>query len=514
MARKSEFTSGRPALPRGLETPGRARPKSLTHKLSLAAVWLAVATSAIVFSEPAPTDALMLGLIVLLPVVGMVRFNPAIIAFAALLLVINAFGYVATIGVVDYSDATKHTAVSLYLSLAAVVIAAFVARRPVEATRLLLGAQLAGALIAAAAGIAGYFDLVPGGSDLLTRFGRASGTFKDPNVLGSFLVPAIVYALHLWMNRPLHKGLGYAAALAVLSLALLLTFSRGAWAIAAIAAAIYLYVAFVTSNRNGDRVRIIGLGLAGILALIPLVAFAVSSDGVGELFAERASLTQSYDVGPEGRFGGQRKALDLIAENPFGIGAGEFPKGHHPEDVHNVYLSMYLNAGWIGGSGYLALVAGVLVLGFARSFRTDPTGGLLLVALASLAAIIFEGAIIDTDHWRHFYLLLGVVVGLLASPLPRPARPARIVRDRRPILLRQVVLLAPDRRGARILRPVSADPAPPVAARITIDLRALQGYGASKRKAKLVGPVRPKRPPRLLGSDRSRLQRPALPSTA
>ncbi len=40
-----------------------------------------------------------------------------------------------------------------------------------------------GALIAALAGIAGYFNLVPGGRDLLTLYDRARGTFKDPNVL-------------------------------------------------------------------------------------------------------------------------------------------------------------------------------------------------------------------------------------------------------------------------------------------------------------------------------------------
>src|SRR6266851_580778 len=52
-----------------------------------------------------------------------------------------------------------------------------------------------GALIAATAGIAGYFNLVPGGHDLLTLYDRASGTFKDPNVLAitsSFMLALMV----------------------------------------------------------------------------------------------------------------------------------------------------------------------------------------------------------------------------------------------------------------------------------------------------------------------------------
>src|SRR6266498_3144295 len=52
-----------------------------------------------------------------------------------------------------------------------------------------------GAVIAALAGIAGYFNLVPGGRDLLTLYDRARGTFKDPNVLGAFLILPSLFVL-------------------------------------------------------------------------------------------------------------------------------------------------------------------------------------------------------------------------------------------------------------------------------------------------------------------------------
>ena len=44
---------------------------------------------------------------------------------------------------------------------------------------------IVGGLIAATSAVAGYFNLVPGGYDLLTLYGRGRGTFKDPNVLGA-----------------------------------------------------------------------------------------------------------------------------------------------------------------------------------------------------------------------------------------------------------------------------------------------------------------------------------------
>jgi hypothetical protein len=36
-----------------------------------------------------------------------------------------------------------------------------------------------------------------------------------------------------------------------------------------------------------------------------------------------------------------------------------------------------------------------------------------------------EGFVIDTDHWRHFYLLLGMIWGLFAATF-RQAHDARI----------------------------------------------------------------------------------------
>ena len=44
-----------------------AIPRSATHKLALALVWLTVASGAVVFTEPAPFDVLTMGLVVLLP---------------------------------------------------------------------------------------------------------------------------------------------------------------------------------------------------------------------------------------------------------------------------------------------------------------------------------------------------------------------------------------------------------------------------------------------------------------
>src|SRR5262249_20777084 len=147
------------------------------------------------------------GLVVLLPVVGLVRLWPTLLGLLGLMLVAAASAVLAATFAIDINSAVTHTAVSLYLYVATFVLAAFVARRPDAHDRLILRAYGWGAVLAALGGIAGYFDLVPGAYDLMTRWGRATGLFKDPNVFGPFLVPAFVLISSRLATAPLRKAL-------------------------------------------------------------------------------------------------------------------------------------------------------------------------------------------------------------------------------------------------------------------------------------------------------------------
>jgi O-antigen ligase len=280
---------------------------------------------------------------------------------------------------------------------------------------LILNAYLAAALLAAGAGLVGYFDALPGSFDIFTKFGRATGTFKDPNVFGAFLVPAVLYVLHLVLTRPLRRSVGPLAAGLVLAFALLLSFSRGAWLNLAIALATFSYLHLVTAASPLLRLRLAALiPAAGLIAALAVTA-ALQTDAVSSLFSVRAELMQGYDSGPEGRFGGQEKAADLLLEAPLGIGALQFSAAYHHEDVHNVYLNMFLNTGWAGGLAYAVIVALSLGLGFAHTLKGTPTRPIFLVAYAALLGVVVEGLIIDTDHWRHFYLLLALLWGLMTA---------------------------------------------------------------------------------------------------
>lgn len=383
------------------------------QRLALVVVWIAVASGAVVFSEPAPVDAITMGLIIGLPLVGLVTLPPALWVIQAVWAVCGAGALVGSSFAPDLAKSLTHTLVSIYLYAAFFIFAGFVAHSPGRHTRLILDAWLWAAFLGAVAGVVGYFNLAPGAYDLFTRYGRATGTFKDANVFGPFLVPALIWSLHKVLNEPLRRTLSPLIMLMFLSFALLLSFSRGAWLNAAIALAVYLYGAVVFAPSSRQRIKLVVLGAIAVAAAGIVLVAAAQTEAVGELLANRAALTQDYDVGPEGRFGGQEKAKGLILSNPLGIGAQTFAPVYHHEEPHNVYLTIFLNAGWAGGFAFLAAVWMTVVFGFGHALKEMPARPLFLIVFGAFLGNVAEGFIIDLDHWRHFYLEMGMVWGLM-----------------------------------------------------------------------------------------------------
>jgi O-antigen ligase len=387
----------------------------LIHSLILTIVWLAFALSGIVFTEPAPVDALLMGLSILLPITGLVIITPGLAVYISLWCVVAAGGFLAATLSRDIATSTIFTAVSLYLYIASFVMAAFIARQPERHTMLIFNGWLVAGVLSALAGEIGYFKLIPGAYELFTKFDRAAGTFKDPNVYGPFLVVPFLYAVHLVLHRSWLGGILPLLAAGILALAVLLSFSRGAWLNLALALGVYGVLAFMTAPSALAREKIVTLVAAGVCLLSLLVIVVLQDDQIGNVLRDRATLTQSYDVGAEGRFGGQEKALRLILANPMGIGAGQFTSVYHHEEVHNVFLSVFLNNGWIGGMVYALMTGLTLWIGLQHLLFAGATRPLFLIAYAAFLATALEGVVIDSDHWRSFYILMALIWGLAAQ---------------------------------------------------------------------------------------------------
>jgi hypothetical protein len=381
--------------------------------LQRALVWLAGASGAIVFIEPSPYELVTLVAAVIFVATGL-RLRLAFMPLLLLLFLINIGYTICAVPFLDKPEVVNWIATSWYMAITVIFFAMVVSEDTAARLDMLRRGLIVGASIAATAGIAGYFNLVPGGHDLLTLYERACGTFKDPNVLGAFLILPALFVLQSVVSDPPGKSFRSAIALGIMALAILLAFSRAAWGGLVITAAFMLALMILTSRSHAQRSRIIVTAVAAVIIVAMLVAVLLSFDSVGEMFKQRASFDQSYDEGRFGRFGrhilGAQMALDL----PFGIGPLQF-HNYFPEDTHNSYLNAFMSGGWIAGICYPALVFVTVIMGFRHIFIRVPWQRAYLAIFSAFLGTVGESFIIDTDHWRHFWMMLGAMWGMFAA---------------------------------------------------------------------------------------------------
>ena len=412
--------------------PFQAAPSSSHRALRISAerlrgvlLWLMGFAGAFVFVEPGPYEIVGLAGIFLFGVSGL-SLRGALIPLALMLIVLDLGYAIAVVQVADEEKAVTWVGISIFLAVTALFYAAVVSSLPQVRLDYLLRGYTAAALVAALAAIAGYFHLLGGLSELFVLYDRARGTFNDPNVLGAFLVlPAALQLQRVLTERPVMRS---GICLAVLLVALLLTFSRAAWGQLVLVGLIVVALSLASARNGRLRLRILSLAVVGAAVAAILLAALLSVEQVGNLFAARATLDQAYDVGHFGRFGRYVLGAELGLERPLGIGPLQFYKSFG-EDPHNSYLNAFMSGGWLAGFAYLTLTA-VTLASATRFLRADtPWRTTYHVIYAAYVGVAVESAIIDIDHWRHYFLILGVLWGLMAASRPylASARYAEVV---------------------------------------------------------------------------------------
>lgn len=391
-----------------------AGPRIAVESLRLALLWLMGMAGAFVFIEPSPYEIIGIVAIFLFTLTGL-SLRGALTPLALLLIFMN-IGY--GLAVLQVSGETKPVIwvfISLYLAGTAMFYAAMLGENTARRLNLLMRGYLAGALIASLVAIAAYFRLFGSASEMFLRYSRASGTFNDANVLGAFLVlPGLLVFHRLLAGRlPIRSSL----MLLVILAALLLTFSRGAWGQFAFAAILMMLLNFVTTRSTNERVRVVLVAVAGLVVVAIFIAALLSIPQVADLFKERALLEQSYDIGHYGRFGRYLLGADLALDRPLGIGPLQFARYFY-EDPHNSYLNAFMSGGWLTGVAYPTLILVTAVMGGRFLFAATPWQSTYQAVYATFLGTAFESAVIDSDHWRHYYLIIGVTWGLMAASRP------------------------------------------------------------------------------------------------
>src|SRR5258705_2597620 len=386
-------------------------------------LWLVGASGAIVFIEPSPYELATLAATVIFFATG-VRLRLVFMPLLLLLFLVNVGYSISAIPFMDKPEVANWIATSWYMAVTVIFFAMVVSEDTAARLDMLRRGLIVGGLIAACAGIAGYFNLIPGGHDLLTLYGRARGTFKDPNVLGAFLVLPALFALQSVVVDSFGKALRSTIALGIMALALLLAFSRAAWGGLALTSVFMLALMVLTSPSRAQRSRIIVMAVVAVIIVLMLVAVLLSFDSIGDMFKQRGSFDQSYDEGRLCRFGRHILGAEMALDLPFGIGPLQFHK-YFPEDTHNSYLNAFMSGGWIAGICYPALVFVTVIMGFRHLFVRVPWQRAYLAIFAAFLGTVGESFIIDTDHWRHFWMMLGAMWGMFAAAQRFKARSAQ-----------------------------------------------------------------------------------------
>lgn len=371
-------------------------------------LYFGVFTGSIVMFEPAPYDAI-LGLAGVLAFVLGLKIPRAMGPLVVLILLFNIGGLLnLTQPMIEAERARTFVAVSLFLAFTCVFFAATIAERPYR-LKLIVHATIGAALVAAVLGIVGWGL----GIEQLTRYARAKGAFKDPNVFGPFLILPILVLAREFMVKPVLQVWYKAIPLFVLLLGVLLSFSRAAWFLAIFCMAVVGMFVFVVERNALRRLRLVMIAALGTMAMVMGIGALLLDPDMGSFLAQRAKLVQDYDGARLGRLA--RHAIGFLwsTEMPLGLGPLDFAH-YYGEDPHNVYLKAVLGYGWLGFLAYVTLVVWTLKALFPLMLKKRPWQGIAQCVWATLLGHTVIGWIIDSDHWRHFFLLWGLAWGMIA----------------------------------------------------------------------------------------------------
>jgi hypothetical protein len=381
--------------------------------LQRALLWLVGAGGAIVYIEPSPYEFATLAAMIVFVATGL-RMRLAFVPLMLLLFLINLGYTVCAAYLMDKTPIVNWIMTSWYMAVTVIFFALVFSDDTAARLELLRRGLIFGAIVASLAGIAGYFHLVPGEHDLLTLYGRARGTFKDPNVFSAFLILPALFVLQSIVTDRFGKAVRSAIALGIIGLALLLAFSRAAWGQFVLTSAFMLVLMFLTSPSTRQRSRLVTTAVIAAAVIALLLAILLSFDSIDSLFKERASFDQSYDEGRFGRFGRHILGFQMALDLPLGIGPLQFTR-FFPEDTHNSYLNAFMSGGWISGICYPVLIFTTVALGFRYIFVQVPWQRVYLAIFTAFLGTVGESFVIDTDHWRHYWLMLGIMWGMFAA---------------------------------------------------------------------------------------------------
>lgn len=372
--------------------------KNLTSLWNQLLLWL----SSIVFIEPAPVDLLTSGTFVARLLAGskqiLIPQSPAIcLCLFALSNLLSSFA------AEDFRKCLFVLAVRFYLMAGWFLFVDMVRQSSLGDFKKLWRAYALTAMLSSIIGILGTLGIIPI-EQLSYDAIRPKAFFKDPNVFGPFMVPAALFSFSEIKQYSGKISWFYVSAFIATSFGVILSFSRGAWGNYVAAFGLYVGLQFLGHSSKKLSKRDLIISITFLLGMIGgLLIFLHGNPQFLEMLDSRAAV-QAYD---SDRFTYQRIALEKGLTNFIGAGPGQTEVSVVGHSTHSLYLRLLAETSWLGLMGFF----GLTILSLAQAFRgalrfEGEVKSLYVIIFASLIGILLNSAVVDTLHWRHFWLML------------------------------------------------------------------------------------------------------------
>jgi O-antigen ligase len=369
------------------------------------------ATASFVVIEPAPFDLLVILLIMSALATNRLRLSKSLAPLSILVLAFTAARLLSVLSAADSADSMRFFLITSYLSLSALALSCLISKLGFEAVDTIFLGLSVGMYITLAFVLLAFLRILPI-QDLVLIYGetRAKGFFKDPNVMAPAMIPVCIF--YLMKYRMKRSTICLATSLSAACL-VILSFSRGA--VITLFLSVVIFSLFSIKVEGFKSIKRLILASALLATSGVVIYLGISASNYAYLL-DATKRETNYD---NDRFLVHRLLLGQISTHPFGKGPGEtnsFVQSTYALQgsgaAHNTYLRVAFENGWLGLGIYLsiifcsALVVYNSIRGSAIYCRYNAALG------SSLIASVTSALTVDTLHWRHFWVLIGLIWGV------------------------------------------------------------------------------------------------------
>lgn len=267
-------------------------------------------------------------------------------------------------------------------------------------------------------------------ANIYSQFYRVNAVFFDPNILGRYLVIAMLGAVAIaWVSERTRLVVALWFATAILGAGLVVTFSRSSALMLLVGLFLLSWRAF--GPKRTGVVAAVGVGLVLVLAL-----------GTSQSVRDAATSTDRLEQVSEGRFGLVRGGLTIWKDEPV-IGAGlggfepRFEETLTPTEQrrirvvvsHNAPVTVLSEQGAVGFALFLVLIASAAAAMTRASWRTSGNDSWAIWTLQAILAGVFVHALLysalfeDPATWVLTASALAIAARARATvPAPKRAR--------------------------------------------------------------------------------------------